>query len=139
MNQTRNTTIILTTHDLGDVEALCQRIIIIDKGKVLYDGGIKTVNALFGAYRTIKVQIDNFDNQTLTALEQALNTRFGEQSGLTVCETEEFWTDITIDQARTPLSDVLSFMMSTFPVSDVRIIEISMENVVQKIYDGALT
>ena len=35
LNRTRNTTIILTTHDLGDVEALCQRIIIIDKGKIL--------------------------------------------------------------------------------------------------------
>ena len=60
LNQTRNTTIILTTHDLGDVEALCNRIIIIDKGKILYDGDIKKVNALFGAYRTLKLQIDNF-------------------------------------------------------------------------------
>ena len=57
---TRNTTIILTTHDLGDVEALCQRIIIIDKGKILFDGDIQKVNALFGAYRTIKLQINEF-------------------------------------------------------------------------------
>ncbi len=46
LNSERNTTIILTTHDLGDVEALCQRIIIIDKGKILYDGDIKKVQRL---------------------------------------------------------------------------------------------
>jgi ABC-2 type transport system ATP-binding protein len=138
LNRARNTTIILTTHDLGDVEALCRRIIIIDKGKILYDGGIKKVNALFGAYRTLKVQIQDFSEATLAALRTKIDERFGAGHGITISEIEEFWTDITIDQACTPLSDVLSFVMSTFPVFDVRIVEISMENVVQKVYDGAL-
>jgi ABC-2 type transport system ATP-binding protein len=138
LNHERNTTIILTTHDLGDVEALCQRIIIIDKGKILYDGDIKKVNALFGAYRTIKVQIDGFNENTLALLRNKLTERFGREHGIVVAETEEFWTDVTIDQARTPLSDVLGFVMSNFSVSDVRIVEISMESVVQQVYDGAL-
>ena len=138
LNRERNTTIILTTHDLGDVEALCHRIIIIDKGKILYDGDIKKVNALFGAYRTIKVQINDFNETTLATLKNKLTERFGKDHGIIVAETEEFWTDVTIDQARTPLSDVLGFVMSSFAVSDVRIVEISMENVVQQVYDGAL-
>jgi ABC-2 type transport system ATP-binding protein len=138
LNRTRQTTIILTTHDLGDVEALCKRIIIIDKGKVLYDGSAKKVNTLFGAYRTLKVQIDDFSDSTLADLRAKLDERFGADHGITVDETEEFWTDITIDQARTHLSDVLNHIMSSFPVFDVRIVEIAMENVVQKIYDGAL-
>ncbi|MFL7870107.1 MAG: ATP-binding cassette domain-containing protein [Anaerolineales bacterium] len=138
LNRTRQTTIILTTHDLGDVEALCKRIIIIDKGKVLYDGSAKKVNTLFGAYRTLKVQIDDFSDSTLADLRAKLDKRFGADHGITVDETEEFWTDITIDQARTHLSDVLNHIMSSFPVFDVRIVEIAMENVVQKIYDGAL-
>jgi len=138
LNRERNTTIILTTHDLGDVEALCHRIIIIDKGKILYDGDIKKVNALFGAYRTIKVQINDFNETTIASLKNKLTERFGKDHGIIVAETEEFWTDMTIDQARTPLSDVLGFVMSNFAVSDVRIVEISMENVVQQVYDGAL-
>jgi len=138
LNSERNTTIILTTHDLGDVEALCHRIIIIDKGKILYDGDIKKVNALFGAYRTLKLQLDNFNETTIQILNDKLCERFGTSNGITVAETEEFWTDVTIDQARTPLSDVLNFVMSNFPVDDVRIVEISMENVVRKVYDGAL-
>ena len=138
LNHTRQTTIILTTHDLGDVEALCKRIIIIDKGKVLYDGSAKKVNTLFGAYRTLKVQIDDFSDTTLADLRAKLNERFGTNHGIVIDETEEFWTDITIDQARTHLSDVLNHVMSSFPIFDVRIVEIAMENVVQKIYDGAL-
>jgi ABC-2 type transport system ATP-binding protein len=138
LNRTRNTTIILTTHDLGDVEALCNRIIIIDKGKILYDGDIKKVNALFGAYRTLKLQIDNFNPSVLGDLKEKLDSQFGTGHGITISENEEFWTDVTIDQARTPLSEVLNLVMTNFPVSDVRIVEISMENVVRKVYDGAL-
>jgi ABC-2 type transport system ATP-binding protein len=139
LNRTRNTTIILTTHDLGDVEALCNRIIIIDKGQILYDGDIKKVNALFGAYRTLKLQIDNFSEAVLQTLKVKLDTQFGIGHGITFSESEEFWTDVTIDQARTPLSEVLNLVMTNFTVTDVRIVEISMENVVRKVYDGALT
>lgn len=138
LNAERNTTIILTTHDLGDVEALCQRIIIIDKGKILYDGDIKRVTALFGAYRTLKLQIDNYADSTLQSLQEKLTERFGADNGCTIAQTEEFWTDVTFDQARTPLSDVLGQVMANFRVSDVRIVEISMESVVQQVYDGAL-
>jgi len=138
LNRTRNTTIILTTHDLGDVEALCRRIIIIDKGKTLYDGDIKKVNALFGAYRTLKLQLRDFTDATLAALQERLTVRFGTGHGITIAQTEDFWTDVTIDQARTALADVLGFVMSNFTVTDVRIVEITMENVVRKVYDGAL-
>jgi ABC-2 type transport system ATP-binding protein len=138
LNRTRKTTIILTTHDLGDVEALCQRLIIIDKGKILYDGDIKRVTALFGAYRTLKVQIDGYESGAVQRLRERLMERFGADCRIVVAENEEFWTDVTIDQALTPLSDVLGFVMTSFPVTDVRIVEISMEDVVQKVYDGAL-
>ena len=106
--------------------------------RILYDGDIKRVNALFGAYRTLKLQIDNFTESTLENLKFRLTECFGADHGITIVETEEFWTDVTIDQARTPLSDVLSFVMNNFAVKDVRIVEISMENVVRKVYDGAL-
>lgn len=138
LNQKRNTTIILTTHDLGDVEALCQRIIIIDKGTVLFDGDIKRVTSLFGAYRTLKLQIDGYNESTVSTMQEKFEQKFGADNGISIANLEEFWTDVTIDQARTPLADVLNFVMTNFQVSDVRIVEISMENVVQKVYDGAL-
>jgi ABC-2 type transport system ATP-binding protein len=138
LNRTRNTTIILTTHDLGDVQALCRRIIIIDKGKILYDGEIGKVTKLFGAYRTLKLQINDYSDATLAALREGLNGQFGVGCGITIAQTEEFWTDVTVDQARTRLSDVLGYVMSNLSVADVRIVEISMEDVVRRVYDGAL-
>ncbi len=138
LNRVHNTTIILTTHDLGDVEALCKRIIIIDKGNILYDGGTDKVSQMFGAFRTLEVQVAGASADTTTEIESRLGERFGQEVGIAVRPGDESWTAITIDQARIPLSDVLNFMMTGFSVADVRILEISMENVVQKIYDGAL-
>jgi ABC-2 type transport system ATP-binding protein len=138
LNRTRNTTIILTTHDLGDVQALCRRIIIIDKGKLLYDGEIRKVTELFGAYRTLKLQINDFSDSTLATLTGKLGAQFGGGPGISIAQTEEFWTDVTIDQARNRLSDVLGYVMSNFSVADVRIVEITMEDVVRRVYDGAL-
>ena len=57
LNQQKHTTVILTTHDMGDVDALCQRIVIIDKGKMLYDNDISHLKQFFGSYRTLKVRI----------------------------------------------------------------------------------
>ncbi len=138
LNEARQTTIILTTHDLGDVEALCQRLVIIDKGKIIYDGEINKVTQLFGAYRTLKLQIRGYTDSTLVLIQNKLQSHFNTNGSLAVDSTEADWTDITINQDHIPLLDVLSFVMKEFPIQDVRILEIPMESVVQKIYDGAL-
>jgi ABC-2 type transport system ATP-binding protein len=138
LNRSQNITIILTTHDLGDIEALCKRIIIIDKGKLLFDGPIQRVNQLFGVYRTLKVQIYDFNEDTLARLEKITLERFLQPDAIHFASNEEFWTDITINQEQAPLREVLNLVMSEFSMEDIRIEEISMENVVQKIYDGAL-
>src|SRR5574338_8657 len=52
-NRTRDTTVVLTTHDLGDIEELCKRVIIIDDGRLIYDGPIETIKKRFGKYREI--------------------------------------------------------------------------------------
>lgn len=138
LNQSQDITIILTTHDLGDIEALCKRIIIIDKGKLLFDGPIQRVNQLFGAYRTLKVQIYDFDDQTFDQLKAKTLEKFPEPEAVHFATSEDFWTDITINQEKAPLREVLNLVMQEFSLEDIRVVEISMENVVQKIYDGAL-
>ncbi|HEY4720750.1 MAG TPA: AAA family ATPase, partial [Anaerolineae bacterium] len=138
LNEEQQTTIILTTHDLHDVEALCQRIIIIDKGKIIYDGNIREVTELFGAYRTLKVQIFDFAEDTLGQLQARLAERFGPAIPIKIENTEPGWTDITINQDQVLLLDVLSCLMAEFSVKDIRVVEMSVENVVQRIYDGAL-
>jgi ABC-2 type transport system ATP-binding protein len=51
----RGTTIVLTTHDLGDVERLCERVIVLDRGSLLYDGDIDRLAELHGVHRRLRV------------------------------------------------------------------------------------
>jgi ABC-2 type transport system ATP-binding protein len=55
VNRERNTTVILTTHDLSDVEKLCDRVLIIDHGRLLYDGQLNSLKNRFGGNREIVV------------------------------------------------------------------------------------
>jgi ABC-2 type transport system ATP-binding protein len=58
VNGERETTVLLTTHDLADIERLCPRILIIDKGKVIYDGPLQTVVDRLGGQRTLVVDLE---------------------------------------------------------------------------------
>src|SRR6185437_8829614 len=51
INAERGTTIVLTTHDLAEVERLCKRIVLIDRGIVIYDGGVGRIKTEYGRYR----------------------------------------------------------------------------------------
>ena len=55
INRERGTTVILTTHDLGDVEKLCERIIMIDHGRVVFDGALAALRDRFGGGRVLVV------------------------------------------------------------------------------------
>ncbi|MBT2233168.1 ATP-binding cassette domain-containing protein [Nonomuraea sp. NEAU-A123] len=63
-NKAGRTTVVLTTHDLADVEALCKRIILIDKGRVLYDGGIDALVTAYAPPRRLAIHLT--DGQTRT-------------------------------------------------------------------------
>jgi ABC-2 type transport system ATP-binding protein len=58
INRERGTTVLLTTHDLADIERLCERILIIDHGKVIYDGGVDAVKNRLGGQRTLVVDLE---------------------------------------------------------------------------------
>jgi ABC-2 type transport system ATP-binding protein len=57
-NRERGVTVLLTTHDLSDIERLCSRMLIIDHGRVIYDGGIEELKELHGAERTLIVDLE---------------------------------------------------------------------------------
>ncbi len=59
INAERGTTIILTTHDLADVERLCRRIVLIDHGLLIYDGDVERIKGEYGRYRTLVVRFEH--------------------------------------------------------------------------------
>jgi ABC-2 type transport system ATP-binding protein len=63
LNRERATTVILTTHDLGDVEKLCDRVLMIDQGRLLYDGRLNDLRQQFGGERELVVDLaEDYDD-----------------------------------------------------------------------------
>lgn len=137
LNQERDTTILLTTHDIGDVEALCQRIILIDRGKTIYDGAIGQFTKMFGSWRTVKLLAKEGRKNELEAALSTIGDRFS-GTRLETLEGESGWSAVAVDQDQTPATEVLAWALSSLPVEDVKIEEIQTETVIAQVYAGAL-
>ena len=139
LNQEKNTTVILTTHDMGDVEALCRRIMIIDQGKKIYDDSIDRLKQFFGAYRTLKIMPEKLGDLAAEKLDTYKESLIGRLPGAkdTVFSVDGEWLSILIPEDKLPLMNVVSCIDSIFPVRDIRIDEISTESVIRKIYEEA--
>lgn len=135
LNKRKGTTILLTTHDVGDMEELCKRIILIDKGSLIYDGEIDSFNRLFGTYRTLKVstEINNIEE-----LANSIRNSYPDNDAIKIIPKDSGWIDTVIDQDKIKLTDVLGIVMNKQSIKDVKIQEIEMENIIQKIYEGGI-
>lgn len=130
LNRKKNTTVILTTHDMGDVDALCHRIVIIDKGKMLYDNDIDHLKQFFGAYRTLKIR----PRENVIEAAKKINE---ELSAFEVSITnDDTWISIIVNEEKARIMKVLETVQETHSIKDMQIQEISTEDVIKKIYEG---
>ncbi len=144
LNKEKGTTIILTTHDMGDVDALAKRIIIIDQGKMIYDDNIAHLKTFFGAYRTIKItlpneQFDGADEEKKAKFIDDITSQIiakNEKARNIHVSLDESELSILVPEAEVPLIEVLSTSQEILPVKDVQIAEISTESIIRKIYEG---
>lgn len=127
LNKEKNTTVILTTHDMGDVDALCQRIVIIDKGKMLYNNDIEHLKGFFGSYRTLKIRMDGDLKQQAEVIQKEL-------PDFTVSADEE-WISVLVDEEKSKVMDVLNRLQKSHKIRDMQLEEISTEDVIKKIYE----
>ncbi len=130
LNNKKNTTVILTTHDMGDVDALCKRIVIIDKGKMLYDNDIEHLKGFFGSYRTLKLRMSG----NLKKEAESVKTEFPE---LAVSDDDE-WISVLVDESKDRVVDVLEKLQQSHNIKDMQLEEISTEDVIKKIYEGGV-
>ena len=121
INAQRGTTIILTTHDLADVERLCKRIVLIDKGTIIYDGDIERIKSEYGRHRTLVVRFDReTDRPALPGAELV------ESDGTTA----RFRFDRNTERA-----DVLIREASErYSLEDVTLEEPDLESIIRRIY-----
>ena len=127
LNRRKKTTVILTTHDMGDVDALCRRIVIIDKGKMLYDNDIEHLKGFFGSYRTLKIRIDG----DLAKSAEEIAGKFPKFS----VSNDEDWISVLVDEDEEKVIDVLGKLRHMYTIKDMKLEEISSEDVVKKIYE----
>jgi ABC-2 type transport system ATP-binding protein len=125
-NRERGTTVILTTHDLGDIEELCRRVMIIDAGRLIYDGPLSTIKDRFGKYRTI-------------AFETANPVRaFTPPPGAETMRASDHRLELRFDRTRTTASQVAAAVMNQLEVKDFSLAEPDLTSIVKQIYGGAL-
>ncbi len=128
VNRESGTTIILTTHDLADVERLCKRIIFIDKGTVLYDGSVAELKHRYAPYRMLNVTLIPDDESTSAILDHPLDI-----PGVTTIEQDSTHLLLRFDPAQIAATNLISAVIGRHPVSDISIIEPDLEGVVREI------
>jgi ABC-2 type transport system ATP-binding protein len=125
-NREKQTTVILTTHDLGDIEELCQRVIIIDAGHVIYDGPLATIKDRFGKYRTITFETG------APCSDLAL------PPGTELMAQEPRKLVVRFDRTQATASQVAAALMEQADVVDFSLAEPDLESIIKQIYSGAL-
>ncbi|MGH8889784.1 MAG: ABC transporter ATP-binding protein [Acidothermaceae bacterium] len=135
MNRDAGTTIVLTTHDLADVERLCRRIILIDHGHVLYDGGVEQLKAKYAPYRVLVVELAP---EGLTGATQAGLDASG-LPGVAHVEHDDATLRISFETATVRVQDLIAAVNARYAVADLRIVEPDLEGVVREIYGTQAT
>lgn len=125
LNKKYNTTVILTTHDMKDIEELCNRIIIIDKGRILYDGSLANIKYRFGNTKTVFIPSNvELDRAEITA-------RF---SGVSL-EDHDDRIGIKFSVDEVDLDDMLMYLIGTYHIKDLKIEDISIEDITKQLYE----
>ena len=122
INKENKVTVILTTHDMNDIEALAKRIILIGNGKILYDGNIKTLKVKYGSYKNIKIFTKNkIDNIKVKGV-------------IKKCKKEDSYNFI-IDSNIISISNFLSKLTTKYNIEDIEIDNESIDDVILKLYE----
>lgn len=123
------TTIILTTHDLNDIEELCSRIIIIDKGKKIYDGEVEGIKEKYGYLTTVEIQVK--EEIELDKFNEFDDIKKDEEFNLEYIDNK---LTITFNKNKISSANIIGRVMKSFNVIDFKIIETSIEDIVKKMY-----
>lgn len=121
-NRQARTTILLTSHYMQDIQELCQRVIIIDHGRIIFDNTLQTLVEQYSDSKLLKLTFDRF-----VAREEL--ERFG-----TVCALDEMRAVIEVPRART--TQIAAQVLSELPVVDIVIDEVEAEEVIRDIFAG---
>ncbi|HMD03465.1 MAG TPA: ATP-binding cassette domain-containing protein [Candidatus Baltobacteraceae bacterium] len=121
VNAERGTTVILTTHDLRDVERLCRRIVLIDHGHLIYDGEIERIKAQYGTHRTLVVAL--CEGEPEISVE-----------GATLESQRDDVARLRFDRNAISADALIRRVADRYCINDVTLEEPDLESIIQRIY-----
>jgi ABC-2 type transport system ATP-binding protein len=125
INRERGTTILLTTHDLSDIEKLCERVMIIDQGRLLYDGDLGSLRERFGGRRELVVDFaEPYPAYDIVGAE--ITGREGQR------------ILYSFDRHTITASDLIGRLIERYRIQDLSVREPDIETTIRRIYEGRL-
>jgi ABC-2 type transport system ATP-binding protein len=121
INREQGVTVLLTTHNLAEVERLCRRIILIDEGRIVHDGELSAFKQAHTPRRTLSV-----------LLSREVSVR--ELAGLDITADGERRLKVTFPRDGVTPQQVIGQVAAAYPVEDLSLSETSLEEVLQEIY-----
>ncbi len=121
LNKEKKITVILTTHDMSDIQALAKRIILVGKGHVLYDGSLKSLKNKYDNNKYIKITTKDKINIKNKGIIEKKKTSDGYK--------------FTIDSKIINISDFLNLISKNISIDDVEIDNENIDNIIVKLYE----
>lgn len=121
LNKEKQTTIILTSHDTSDITALAKRIILIGKGKVLYDGNLRVLKSKYDTEKNVSIKT----KEKLVIKSKGIKTKKKTKEGY----------ELVIDTNEISISDLLNKISKKITIEDIDIENNSIDNLIVKLYE----
>jgi ABC-2 type transport system ATP-binding protein len=121
INVDRKVTILLTTHDMNEIEKMCPRVLIIDHGRILYDGGLADIRARYSTERVLAVEFEEEIPDFVLA-------------GATLKRSEGRQKWFGFNRFETPVSTLIAAISAQYAVADLTVADVEIEEVIRTIY-----
>lgn len=129
LNEKYKTTVLLTTHDLSDIEALCERVVMLDDGKVIYDGRLDDLRAKWGEGKQISFSFaTRVTRDELQALVRELAVTWTAGKG------ENVWIANVANEEQ-EISELIGRVVTAHRITDMKIVDASTEEIIRNIYE----
>lgn len=130
INAEEGTTVILTTHDLADIELLCNRIVMIDKGKKVFDGQISDLKREFGQMRDLQFELSDLND--INKLDYI--SRFDVTEEDVTSKSEGALVSVRFNSDKITVEDMLSYTLSKVHVKDINLKDADIEEIICRLY-----
>ncbi|CAD5897337.1 Daunorubicin resistance ATP-binding protein drrA [Carnobacterium maltaromaticum] len=130
INEKYNTTIILATHDLSDIEILCERLLIIDKGTKIFDGSLKSLKQEFGKMYELKFEVIDVNDLVTLNYASEFNVALDQ---FKILQVDNLLT-VKFNSDKLSVHEVMQYTLSKVKVKDITVKDVDIEEIIQEVY-----